>query len=358
MSVALSINQNFIPGWNAIYQNLINKVAKSIIQHNEFSSPFSQMLQDMEVGQYVEDIHINPGHVMLHDTMTNSDILTDYIDDIATSVYEVNVDLVFPSTYKEYVVRTAANFMENVTSLITAITRNIRTTLEFRRNELVKQMLFNGVKYGMIERIQIADPTANAVNAANFAIKLNTTLDDFRTEINPRNVIFNKQIGLTDDDYRMTIANETPYIIIFNEYIRYVEFVEALKLGLVSGFSSGNSNQDWQERLIFLNQQDFPNSIPTINRSEVTGQNVSAANVNFYEMPTDKDGNPIFEEIPDDEDFDIYGFVIEPSAIKLFTQLSIVTSWLNPATQAHTNREIYRGIMALGAFNKICAITS
>ena len=352
----MTFNQNFVPGWNAIYSNLINKVNKTIITANVFQSPFSQMLQDMETGQYVEDIHINPGAVLLQDTIVNSDIFTDYVDDLATAVYEVDVDLVFPSTYTEYVVRTGFTLLENVSELISALTANIRTTLEFHRNRLVKQMLYNAYQYGMLSSVKIGDPRLSQQNSGKFAVALNTLIDDFRTEINPRNVIYNNQTGLPAAQYRQTITNEFPYVIIFNEFVRDVEFMNAVNLALGEKFRTGNSNQDFMNRIINLNLNDFPNSIPATNRSTVTGTNVKADNINFYEMPKDKDGVDLFSGTPTGGDT-ICGFVIDPEAIKLFTQLSIKTAWLNPASLRNTNREIYRGIMQLGAFNKICAVT-
>lgn len=352
----VTFNQNFVPGWNAIYQNLLNKVSKTIITANVFQSPFSQMLQDMETGNYVEDVHINPGAVLLQDTIINSDIFTDYVDDLAVAVYEVDVDLVFPSTYTEYVVRTGFSLIENVSQLISALTANIRTTLEFHRNRLVKQMLYNAYRYGMLSSVTIADPRVNAENSGKFAVALNTLIDDFRTEINPRNVIYNNQANLPIGQYRQTITNEFPYVIIFNNFIRDMEFMNAINLAWLEKFRSGNNNMDWQNRIINLNLADFPTSIPATDRSEVTGTNVPATGINFYEMPKDKEGNALFSGTPTGGS-QVCAFVIDPEAIKLFTQLSINTAWNNPASLRTTNREIYRGVMQLGAFNKICAVT-
>lgn len=353
----MTFNQNFVPGWNTIYANLINKVALTIISANIYKSPFSQMLQDMETGQYVEDIHINPSKVMLQDTIANSDIFTDYVDDIATAIYEVNVDLVYASTYVEYVVRTAFTLIENVTELISALTANIRTTLEYHRTNLVKQMLYNAYQFGMIDAINIADPTASAANAGQFAVTLNTILDDFRTEINDRYIIYNNQLNITADQKRKTITTEQPYIIVFNNMVRYAEFTNALNLSIAGTFKSGNNNQDFMSRLIFLNNQDFPTSIPTQPRSTVSGTNVSANNINFFEMPTDANGLALFSNTPKGGS-KLCAFVIDPRAFKLFTQLQIKTAWLNPASLKMTNREIYRGIIELGAFNKIVAVTT
>lgn len=352
----MTFNQNFVPGWNAIYSNLINKVNKTIISANVYQSPFTQMVQNMETGQYIEDIHINPGAMLLQDTIINSDIFTNYTDDIVTAIYEVDVDLVYPSSYTDHVVRTGFTLLENVSELITALTANIRTTLEYHRNNLVKQMLYNAYEYGMISSKTIDDPTLSKDNSGKFAIALNTLIDDFRTEINPRYVIYNNQVGLDPAEYRQTIASDLPYVIIFNDYVRDVEFMNALNLGLIEKFRSGNSNMDWQNKIINLNLEDFPDSIPPIDRSTVTGNNVSAKDINFYEMPTDAQGNPLYDGVRKGGE-NICAFVIDPQCIKLFTQLSINTAWMNPGTLVNTNREIYRGIMALGGYNKICAVT-
>jgi len=199
-------------------------------------------------------------------------------------------------------------------------------------------------------------PLLSQANSSAFAVKLNTTIDDFRTEINPRNVIYNNQIGLAADEKRLTITNEFPYVIIFNEYVRDVEFMNAINLAWIEKFRSGNNNMDWQNRIIMLSLADFPTAIPPTNRSAVTGTNVSAKDVNFYEMPRDKNGVALFGNAPLAGQ-NICAFVIDPQAIKLFTQLEISTAWLNPATLRATNRTIYRTIMALGAYNKIHAIT-
>lgn len=354
--MAVTFNQNFVPGWNDLYANIVKKVGKTIITANRYQSPFSQMIQNMEVGEYIEDIHINPGKVLLFDTVINSDILTNYTDDIATAVYSVNVDLTFPSTYSEYCVRPSFTLLANVSELLSALTANIRTTLEYRRNELVKQMLYNCYQFGMMSSVEIDNPTSSRDASGQYAVALNNLIDDFRTEINTRNICYNNQIGITEAQKRRTIATDFPYIVTFNQYIRDVEFLQALNLGLVEKFRSGNSNMDWQSRIINLNLDDFPKSIPATNRSDVTGDNVSADNINFYEMPKDKDGTDLFSGTPTGKP-NVAAFVIDPAAIKLFTQLEVSTTFLNAATLNHTNREIYRGIMEIGAFAKICAVT-
>lgn len=350
-------NQEFVPGWNEIYPNLVKKIAKVIISSNVYTSPFSQMVQDMETGAYVEDIHLNPGHVLLHDTVTNDDIFTNYFDDLATAIYQVNVDLQYPSSYTEYVVRESFSLLDNVRELITTLKANITTTFEYTRNNQVKQMLYNAYQYGMIDAVEIDDPRAGRQESGRYAVAFLNAIDDFRTEMHNRYIIYNNQVGITDAQKRVSIATEFPYIITFNEYVRDVEFDNAINLAFTDRFRSGNSNQDWANKLIKLNLLDFPNSIPPTDRDQVTGNNVSASNINFFPMPTAADGTPLFSGTPKGG-ADIYGFVVDPAAIKLFTQLQVMTSWLNPATLVNTNREIYRGIMDLGAFNKIVAITS
>jgi hypothetical protein len=367
----MQFNQGFVPGWNAIYSNLITKISHTIITSNIYDSPFSALVQSMETGNYVEDIHINPGHVMLQDTIINSDIFTDYVDDVAVGVYKTNVDLVFPSTYTEHIIRTSFSLIENVSLLINSLVANIKTTLEFTRTNLVKQMLFNYYQFGMISAITIPDPSLNANNSANMAVQLNTIIDDFRTEINPRNIIYNNRLqtippgqagsSSQTDTARWTITNNIPYTILFNDYIRFAEFNNALNLGLIAKSEDPIRNMDWQRRMIRLNSADFPTSIPGTKRSAVNAANTSAEGINFFEMPKSiKPGGTAatndFSNTPKGGSR-ILGFVLDPAAIKLYTQLQIHTAWLNPATLRNTNREIYRGIMEIGAFNKICAIT-
>lgn len=352
----ITFDQNFVPGWNTIYTSLIDKVSKTIITANEYTSPFSAFVQSMETGNFIEDIHINPGVALLQDTVTSSAILEAYIDDIAVSIYPVSVGLQFPSTVRNYVVRTGFTLLENVSEFISSLTANIRTTLEFYRNNLVKQMFYNAYQYGMLSSVLISDPRLNAEAAGEFAIAINTVIDDFRTEMTKNYVIYNNQVGIAETDKRITISNQFPFVITFNNFIRFVEFNQALNLGLVERMRSGNTNQDWSERIIRLDFNNFPNSIPPINMSDVVGDNVPATDINFFEMPVDIDGNPLFSNTPTGGDT-ICALVVDPDAIKLYTQLQIQTSFHNAANLDQTEREIYRGVMELGAFNKICAIT-
>jgi hypothetical protein len=352
----MQINQGFVPGWNQIYSSLSKKVAHVIITANLYTSEFSAMVQNMEVGNYVEDTHINPGAVLLQRTIINSDIFTDYYDDLATAVYSTNIDLVFPSTYQENVVRQSFSLMQNVSELITALTANIRTSLEYRRNELVKQLLYNYWQYGLISCEAVDYDPAVPESSANVAIKINTIVKDFRTELNPRYTPYNNQIAVQNGELgeRLTVLSDLPYIITFNDIVTSVKFLEAERL-TVGTFVDGEDNQEFLRRNIRLNRLDFPTEIPPTGRSTVTGDNVSAVDINFFEMPTDENGNDLFQGSPFIDGL-LTAFVLDPLAIKLFTHWSIMTAWLNPATGRHTNREIYEGIMELGAFNKIVAI--
>lgn len=360
--MAAAFNQNFVPGWNTIYPALLKKVNSTIISANQYTSPFSQMLQNMEVGEYVEDIHLNPGHALLQDTIQNSDILRDYYDDLATVYYGVNLDLVFPSTYKEYVVRTSATILENASALISAINANRRVTSEYWRTNLVKQMLFNGYQYGMISPIALDENPLDSPDAAGkFIVALNSSIDDMHTEMNDRYVIYNNRLAVQNgtDNARISIATDWPYVIIFNNYLRYPELNRSIDLGLIERFRSGNSNQDGLQKIIRLNKDDFPSSIPPLDRDNVQGDNVSATGVNFYTMPRDVNDDPEFSGAPlDGPGREICAIIVDPSVIKLFTQLEIETQFLNTATLANTNRNIYRGIMELGAFGKIAVITA
>lgn len=349
-------NQQFVPNWNEIYQNLINKISITLIHANIYQSPFTRMLQRLETGDTVEDMHINPSQALVFDTVENSDILNDYYDDIATAYYRVNIDITYNSTYREYVVREGMSLLENVSALISALTANLRVTSEFYRTNMVKQMLYNAYQYGMLSSQLISDPRLSQRTSGKFAIALNSSIDDLWTEINPRNIIYNNQVNITENDMRYTIGKEFPYIIIFNEFVRDVEFENAINLALIERFRTGDSNQDWASRLIRLSLEDWPTGIPQVDRPDVTGSNVPATGVNWYPMPKDAAGNDLFTGVPTGGNT-ILAIIFEPDALKLFTQLSVQTTWLNPATIKTTNREIYRGIMELGAFAKIKVIT-
>lgn len=347
-------NQNFVLSWNTIWTNLSRRIGEDMIMRAEYTSPFSEFVRQLELGNYVQESYINPAQIFLHDTVINSDILTDHTDTILTTVHEVNVDLNIPSTYKEYVARTSFNFWDNVNNLVASLVANLRVTSEIAKNNIVKQMLFNAWSYGMLDTIVVADPRLNDENSARYVIALNTLIDDFLTEANSRNMIYNNQTAVTTR--AIGIGTNVPYVIMFNEFLRTVEVLNALQM--VFGRyreTSGNENQDYARRLIRLNYSDFPTSIPPTDRSAVTGNNVPYNNINFFEEPMDTTGNPIFPGTPKGGTSPI-GYVLEPGALVMRSQLETQTNFTNPATLATTNRLILRMIVSLSGFDKIACV--
>ena len=347
-------NQNFVLSWNTIWANLSRRIGEDMIMRAEYTSPFSEFVRQLELGNYVQESYINPAEILLHDTVVNSDILTDHTDTILTAVHEVNVDLNIPSTYKEYIARTSFNFWDNVNNLVASLVANLRVTSEIAKNNIVKQMLFNAWSYGMIDTTVVNDPRLSDADSQRYVIAINTLIDDFLTEANTRNMIYNNQVGVTTE--AIGIGQNVPYVIMFNEFLRTVEVLNAVEM--VFGRyreTSGNENQDYARRLIRLNYQDFPTSIPATDRSAVTGSNVSYKGINFFEEPLDADGNQIFSGTPLGGDAPI-AFVLEPGALILRSQLEVQTNFTNPATLATTNRLILRMVFSLSGFEKIACI--
>lgn len=350
-------NQKFVLSWNTIWSNLSRRIGEDLIMRTEYTSPFSEFVRQLELGNYVQESYINPAKIFLHDTVVNSDILTDHSDTILTSVHEVNVDLNIPSTYKEYVARTSFNFWDNVNNLVASLVANLRVTSEIAKNNIVKQMLYNAWSYGMLDTVVVNDPRLSDADSARYVIALNTMIDDILTEANTRNMIYNNQTAVTLPEQKAVgIGQNVPYVVMFNEFLRTVEVLNALEM--VFGRyreTSGNENQDYTRRLIRLNYEDFPNSIPPTNRSSVSGSNVPYNNINFFEEPIDTNGDPIFAGVPKGGTSPI-AFVLEPAALVMRTQLETQTNFTNPATLATTNRLILRMAISLSGFEKIGCI--
>lgn len=347
-------NQNFVLSWNTIWSNLSRRIGEDMIMRAEYTSPFSEFVRQLELGNYVQESYINPAQIFLHDTVVNSDILTDHTDTILTTVHEVNVDLNIPSTYKEYIARTSFNFWDNVNNLVASLVANLRVTSEIAKNNIVKQMLFNAWQYGMIDTKVVADPRLSDQNSALYVIALNTMIDDFLTEANTRNMIYNNQTAVTTK--AVGIGTNIPYVIMFNEFLRTVEVLNALEM--VFGRykeTSGNENQDYARRLIRLTYDDFPSSIPSTDRSAVTGTNVPYNDINFFEEPKTTAGVSLFKGSPLAGAHPI-GYVLEPGALVMRSQLEVQTNFTNPATLATTNRLILRMIVSLSGFDKIGCI--
>ncbi|MCL2311003.1 MAG: hypothetical protein FWC41_00730 [Firmicutes bacterium] len=348
-------NQNFTLSWNTIWQNLSRRIGEDLIKRTEYTSPFSEFVRQLELGNYVQESYINPAQIFLHDTVINSDILTDHTDTILTTVHEVNVDLNIPSTYKEYVVRTSFNFWDNINALVASLVANLRVTSEIAKNNIIKQMLFNAWSYGMLDTKLVTDPRISDQDSERYVIAINSMIDDMLTEANNRYLIYNNQSIITSDSQKaIGIGKSVPYVIMFNDFLRTVEVLNALQM--VFGRykeTSGNDNQDYARRLIRLNFDDFPQNIPSTPRSQVTGSNVPYNNINFFEMPINTaTGQPLFDGSKKQGDLPI-AFILEPESLILRSQLDLQTNFTNPATLATTNRLILRLVVSLSGFDKI-----
>lgn len=354
----LVFNQMFIPSWNTVWSNLVRRIGEDDIKRTEYTNPWSEFVRQLQLGNYVQETYINPAKILLHDTVTNSDILTDHHDTLLTTIHEVNVDLNIPSTYKEYVARTSFSFWDNVTNLISSLVANLRVTYEIATNEIVKQMLYNSWAYGMIDTVLLPENPAISNEASErYVIAIHTMIDDMLTEPNSRYMVYNNQLNA--EELAIGRATEIPFVIMFNRYLRTVEMLNAIEL--VFGRyrdTSGNDNQDYARRLIRLNENDFPNSIPPTPRSQVVGQNVTWDDVNFFEPPMDLSGAvpaPIFPMEPQAGTRPI-AFVLEPGALIMRTQLEVTTGFTNSATLSHTNRLIVRMVISVSGYDKIGCI--
>lgn len=350
-------NQNFQLSWNAIWRNLSTRIGEDIIKKVEYVSPFSKFISNMENGNYVQESFINKATVYLQDTVNNQAILTDYNDTVLTSIHGANVDLNIPTTSKEYVARTSYNFWENVSFFLMSLITNLKATQEIEKQKIVKQMLYNAWSYGMLDTYVVDDPTLSETNAKKYVSTLNALKDDFITEPNSRNMIYNNRLDIINDpnaEKLTNMAKEVPYVIMFNDNIRDIEITAALDL-VFGKFRTGNDNQDFSDRLIKLNELDFPKSIPPKNRSEVTGSNITTKDINFFENPITPDGKKIFSGVPKAGTRPI-AFILEIDSLIMRSTLDVQTEFTNQATLSKTSRQISRLIMSLSGFEKICCI--
>jgi hypothetical protein len=233
----------------------------------------------------------------------------------------------------------------------------LRTTSEIAKQNIVKQMLYNAYAYGMIDTVIVDEPVDHNTGAA-FIATVNYTIDDVMTEANSRYMIYNNQVP-TPSPLAIGIGTQIPYVITFNQYTRYVEVFNTIELTFGKYMAeTGNENYDMSRRFINLNLLDFPTSIPTQPRSTVTGANVPATDINFFEMPTTPAGVALYPNTPQNGATKPLAFIVEPDAIIMRNQLDITTNFQNAATLATTNRLILRMTVSLSGFDKIACIAA
>jgi len=351
----MTFDQLFVAGWNPTWNNLTMRIGEESIKRVNFTSPFSQFMQEMTVGNYLQETYINPAKVFLHETITNTHMLENITDEVFTTIHSVNIDLNIASTYKEPDVRLSFNFFDNVNLLITSFVANLQVTAEITKMNLVKQMLYNYWAYGMIDSALTTDPRLGVPESEAFLTDLLVKRDDFGVEPNTRGVIYNNRLDTTTDIVSMGTKN--PWTIMFTDYLRGIEVRNTISLHW-GDFRSGNTNQDYATRLIMLNSLDFPNAIPPNPRSEVVGQNVEfSPDINFFEIPTDAEGEPLYPNEPQAGTRPV-AFIIDDSSFLFRTQLNATTNFQNPGTLATTNRLILRLMMSVSGFEKITALAT
>jgi hypothetical protein len=353
-------NQQFTVSWNTIWQNLSRRISQDVIKRVEFTSPFSEFVRQLELGNYQQQTHTDPAfnNTFLLDTVPNSAILNDFTDKVITTVHEVNVDLFIASTSKEYVARTSFSFWDNVSMFLNSLVANLRVTGEIHKNNIIKQMIYNAWSYGMVDTTLLAEDPSTSEDASNkYIIAINNMVDDMLTEPSKRFLTYNNQDGLADESKITARTTEIPYVILFNDYINSIEALSTIALAF--GRYAGDSGQDvyrFSNRWIRLNRLDFPTSVPPTPRSSITsGSMIPITGVNFFEMPEDESGNPLYSGEPLAGDTPV-AFVVDPQALVLQTQLEVQDTFLNPASRANSSYFLLRMIVSLDGSSKIGCI--
>jgi hypothetical protein len=282
-----------------IWVNLIWRIGEVLLERATFNSPFQRFIKQMPVGGDIQEIFINYKPGLFRSTLQNSDLFTDFIDDVKTAYHRMNWDKVFPTTYRDDHGRLVFHDWDTLTNFITAVVANLQLRYQVDFNEANKQSLTNLIMTGQIESIvtpRITDNEGNTIEQglSDYVVRLLTISDDFMTEPSPRNIGANLSTNTTSPV--LNICPQIPLILLFNDELRMTELYKALELHFGMNFLSGNSNQDFMRNIIRLNKLDWPLDVVPLSPVFAQDPQAEAITNGYANAPTSINWNEYRED--------------------------------------------------------------
>ena len=146
---------------------LLKKVVATAVNTKTFNSPLAQLEGDkMPLGQFIEDVYVNPVKGRGFDVNDFAGILQKYEAQVATQYLAVNSDIQYPVTITREKIRNAFTTWSNLEAFVTGIINALYNGAYVTRYNQTKGLPLAAFKAGAIKYEVITNPTNEATAKA------------------------------------------------------------------------------------------------------------------------------------------------------------------------------------------------
>ena len=139
---------------------LLKKVVYTAVYTKTFNNPLAQLEGErMPLGNFVEDVYINPAKSHLFDVNNFAALLTKFEAEMAVQYLPVNYDLQFAVTITREKIRTAFTSWQTLESLITGMIQSLSNGAFLSRYTATKSLLTGAYKGNNVQYQVISDVT-------------------------------------------------------------------------------------------------------------------------------------------------------------------------------------------------------
>lgn len=146
---------------------LLEKVVATAVNTKTFNSPLAQLEGDkMPLGQFIEDVYVNPVKGRGFDVNDFAGLLQKYEAQVATQYLGVNSDIQYPVTITREKIRNAFTTWSNLEAFVTGIINALYNGAYITRYNQTKGLPLAAFKAGAIKYEVITNPTNEATAKA------------------------------------------------------------------------------------------------------------------------------------------------------------------------------------------------
>ena len=146
---------------------LLKKVVYTAVYNKTFNSPLAELEGDrMPLGQFIEDVYVNPAKARGFDVNDFAGLLQKYEAQVATQYLTVNSDLQYAVTITREKIRNAFTSWDNLESLVAAMVNSLYNGAYITRYNQAKGLPLSAFKAGAVKYEVITNPTTEATAKA------------------------------------------------------------------------------------------------------------------------------------------------------------------------------------------------
>ena len=162
------------------FVGLLKKVVYTAVYTKTFNNPLASLEGDrMPLGQFIEDVYVNPAKARGFDVNDFAGLLQKYEAQVATQYLTVNSDLQYCVTITREKIRNAFTSWDNLESLITGMVNSLYNGAYITRYNQAKGLALAAFDGGAIKYEVVTNPTDEAT-AKNLVRKMRADYSKFQ----------------------------------------------------------------------------------------------------------------------------------------------------------------------------------